>query len=218
MSRLRRIGGGGGGSRTVTPEAMRETHGFDAQAVFQLKTAVWKKPVHGERIGPPAESKTGRTAMLSTFRLLTTTVVASLGFAMFAAPSFAGECPADKVMANATPPGAMAPKDVTDTVVGSVKLDAYNIPGRELRLRKLVIKKGGVVPWHEHNLRPANIYIESGEVTEYRSNCAVPIVHKAGDVVPEQGEIAHWWKNTGNKTAVLYSADILPPSADAKVM
>ncbi len=148
-------------------------------------------------------------------KLLAAAVACSAIAVSFAGTASAGECPVDKVMAGATKPGPMEPMKVTDTVVGDVKLDAYQIPGRELRLRKLVIQKGGVVPWHEHNTRPANIYIQSGTVTEYRSNCAVPIVHKAGDVVPEMGDIAHWWKNTGKTIAVLFSADILPPP-DAK--
>ena len=48
----------------------------------------------------------------------------------------------------------------------------------------------------------------SGTVTEHRSNCEVPIVHKAGDTVAEFGDFSHWWKNTGNKPAVLLSADV----------
>jgi hypothetical protein len=33
-------------------------------------------------------------------------------------------------------------------------------------------------------------------------------MHKPGDVVPEI-EISHWWKNLGDKTVVLLSADLL---------
>jgi quercetin dioxygenase-like cupin family protein len=158
---------------------------------------------------------TSKTRTISPRKLFAAAVAVSAIIAGFTGTASAGECPADKVMAGATKPGPMEPMKVTDTVVGDVKLDAYQIPGRELRLRKLVIQKGGIVPWHEHNKRPANIYVQSGTVTEYRSNCAVPIVHTAGDVVPEMGDIAHWWKNTGKTTAVLFSADILPPP-DAK--
>jgi quercetin dioxygenase-like cupin family protein len=133
--------------------------------------------------------------------------------ALAAAANFvqAGECPADKVKDNAVTSGEMMPKKVTDTVLASIDLapkgDAFK--GDALRLRKLVIQPGGVVPWHDHKTRPANIYVVSGTVTEYRSTCAVPIVHRAGDTVAEFGEkLAHWWKNTGNKPAVLISADV----------
>ena len=59
------------------------------------------------------------------------------------------------------------------------------------------------------------IYIVSGEVVEYASNCAQPIVHKAGDVAPEKKGTSHWWKNTGSTPAVLISVDLFPMAADA---
>ena len=60
--------------------------------------------------------------------------------------------------------------------------------------------------------------IIAGEITEYASNCAVPIVHKAGEVAPETSATAHWWKNTGKKTVVLISADLLKVGDDAHMM
>jgi quercetin dioxygenase-like cupin family protein len=79
-----------------------------------------------------------------------------------------------------------------------------------MRLRKLVIAPGGVVPWHEHSERPANIYVLSGEIVEYRANCLVPIVHKTGEVASEFGVgFAHWWKNTSAAPVELLSADIV---------
>ncbi|MGB6438862.1 MAG: cupin, partial [Methyloceanibacter sp.] len=45
-------------------------------------------------------------------------------------------------------------------------------------------------------------------------NCAAPIVHKAGDVVAETPEVSHWWKNLGDKTVVLLSADLLKDKND----
>ena len=72
----------------------------------------------------------------------------------------------------------------------------------------LACSQAGVVPWHSHGERPAIIYIIKGTIEEYASNCAVPIVHKAGDVTAETKDISHWWKNTGEETAVLISADL----------
>jgi len=83
-----------------------------------------------------------------------------------------------------------------------------------LRLRRLTIAPGGFVPWHSHGDRPAIIYIGGGEVTEYASNCAVPIVHKSADVARETHVTSHWWKNTGKETAVLLSADLLHDASD----
>ena len=134
----------------------------------------------------------------------------------FAAPlvstaAMANDCPADKVGTDVMKPGAMAPKDVTDTVIATIDLgQGYNVDGRLLRMRKLVVQPGGIVPWHSHAERPANIYIVSGAITEYRSTCAVPIEHPTGDVTAEHGNLSHWWKNNTTKPAVLISSDIVP--------
>jgi quercetin dioxygenase-like cupin family protein len=124
----------------------------------------------------------------------------------------AGECPANKVAADATKPVTTPAKGVTDTVIGSIDVskEPAKIDGRLFRLRKLVIQPGGVVPWHSHGDRPAIIYIVKGEATEFASNCSVPIVHKAGDVAVETSKTAHWWKNNGSSPAELLSADLLP--------
>jgi quercetin dioxygenase-like cupin family protein len=64
------------------------------------------------------------------------------------------------------------------------------------------------VPWHSHGDRPAIIYIISGQITEYASTCAVPVVHKAGEATPEMHATSHWWKNDGNQPVELLSADL----------
>jgi quercetin dioxygenase-like cupin family protein len=144
------------------------------------------------------------------------------GTALLLAASFAqaGDCPKDKMMAGATKPGATTPSGVTDKVLGAIDLggEIVKVDGYKLRLRRLVVGAGGVVPWHEHKERPALIYIVSGQITEYRSSCAVPIVHKAGDLAVESGDLAHWWKNTTKKPTVLISSDILHDGGDAKSM
>ena len=134
-----------------------------------------------------------------------------------AGAAFAGDCPADKRVADGQgqKPGPSAPKDVTDMVRASTDLskEPLALQGRQFRLRQLEMQPGGIVPWHSHNERPAMIYIVSGEVVEYASSCAVPIVHRAGDVAPEKNGTSHWWKNTGNKPAVLISVDLFPGTA-----
>ena len=135
-------------------------------------------------------------------------------FAAIAPAAQAGECPADKRVADGKgqPPGPSMPKDVTDRVRYTTDLskEPLALQGRLFRLRQLEMKPGGIVPWHSHNERPAMIYIVSGEVVEYASSCAVPIVHRAGDVAPEKNGTSHWWKNTGNVPAVLISVDLFP--------
>ena len=143
--------------------------------------------------------------------------VAALAFA--ANVAFAGECPADKRVADGQgqQPGPGAPVGVVDKVRASTDLarEPAAIKGRQFRLRQLDIQPGGIVPWHSHNERPAMIYIVSGEVVEYASNCATPIVHRAGDVAPEKNGTSHWWKNTGSTPSVLISVDLYP--GDAKM-
>ena len=53
------------------------------------------------------------------------------------------------------------PKDVTDDVLSAIDLSPKggDFNGTMLRMRKLVVQPGGVVPWHDHSERPANIYI-----------------------------------------------------------
>src|SRR6516162_962728 len=93
------------------------------------------------------------------------------------APSVAsaGSCPADKTGVNLRAPDKTRAKGVTDNVIASsdVAKVPVHIDGRLFRLRRLVIQPGGVVPWHSHGDRPAIIYIERGEVTEYASTCSV---------------------------------------------
>jgi quercetin dioxygenase-like cupin family protein len=138
--------------------------------------------------------------------------IAATALAGAMVPAFAGECPAGKQVTSGKgqKPGATEPKGVTDTVLGSTDLagEPLGIDHRLFRLRQLVIEPGGVVPWHSHENRPALIYVLRGEVTEYASTCAVPIVHKSGEVAPETHLTSHWWQNTGKQTAVLLSADL----------
>ena len=110
----------------------------------------------------------------------------------------------------------LKPVGVTDTVIASIDVDKApfrhqrpQLPHAQARHRA-----GGIVPWHSHADRPAIIYIIEGEINEYASNCAVPIVHKAGDVVAETPGVSHWWKNLGDKTVVLLSADLLKDPND----
>ena len=130
--------------------------------------------------------------------------------ALLASPASAGQCPADKTKAGVRTSGEMKPKDVTDNVLGMIELgqEKVALADRRLRLRKLVVQPGGVVPWHSHEDRPALITVVSGTVEEYASNCAVPIRHTAGDVSVEKLGVRHWWKNTGKTPAVLLSADL----------
>lgn len=134
----------------------------------------------------------------------------------FSSAAVAGECPADKFKAGARAPVTHEAKGVTDTVLGAIDLEKEpaNIKERQLQFRKLAIEPGGIVPWHSHDDRPALIYIAEGEIVEYASNCAVPIVHKPGEISVEKNGTSHWWQNLGSKTVVLFVGDILHDKND----
>jgi len=128
----------------------------------------------------------------------------------FAFSAQAGECPADKRMANARQPVNLPAAGVVDTTLGAIDLgkEMAKITGRELRFRKMTIAPGGVVPWHSHDDRPALIYVAQGEIIEYASNCAAPIFHKAGEIRAETHGTSHWWKNLGDQEVVLFIGDV----------
>ena len=138
------------------------------------------------------------------------------GSAAFVSTAIAGECPADAMKPNAREPVTFQPVGVTDITLAAVDLSKEMIQAKDhqLRFRKLTIAPGGIVPWHSHDDRPAIIYIAEGEIVEYASNCAAPIVHKAGDIRPEKQGTSHWWKNLGDKTVVLFVGDVLHDKSD----
>ena len=157
-----------------------------------------------------------------TFSLGRSALAAAAVTAVFSTAALAGQCPADKVVADGKgqPMSHAAAKGVTDTVIGSIDLahEAPRLADRKFRLRRLVVQPGGIVPWHSHGERPALIYIVSGTIVEYRSTCAVPIVHHGGQTAEETHATSHWWKNTTRTPVVLLSADILHDKADHKTM
>jgi quercetin dioxygenase-like cupin family protein len=143
------------------------------------------------------------------------TAIAAVLFVSASTHVFAGDCPKDQVTTGAFLPGETKPKDVTDDVISAVDLSSKGkaFKGYMLRVRKLVVQPGGIVPLHKHDIRAANIYILEGEITEYRTTCKVPLLHKAGDVTAEFGaDLSHWWRNDSTKPTIILSSDLLPPA------
>ena len=141
-----------------------------------------------------------------TFRQIATAAALTL-----AGLAHASQCPADKVAAKELPGAASAPVGVVDTELASIELGAENVKldQRRLRLRHMTIMPGGIVPLHSHEDRPALIMVNAGEIYEYSSKCAVPILHKAGETAREFMGTKHWWKNTGSVQVDLTIGDIV---------
>ena len=145
---------------------------------------------------------------MNILKLSQTAVVASL---LAVGIAQAGECPAGKSTANELPGAATAPMGVTDTELAAIDLAKENVKleQRRLRMRHMTILPGGIVPLHSHEDRPALIMVNSGEIFEHSSKCAVPILHKAGDIARESLGTRHWWKNSGAQPVELTIADIV---------
>jgi len=160
----------------------------------------------------------------TTMKTSTIAAIIAGAFSIAATVANAGECPADKRVADGQGQKKVThgAKGVSDMVRASTDLaqEPVALQGRLFRLRELNVQPGGIVPWHSHDARPAMIYIVSGEVTEYASNCAAPIVHKAGDVAPEKKGVSHWWENKGKAAVKLISVDLFPVAdmKDEKMM
>jgi quercetin dioxygenase-like cupin family protein len=144
-------------------------------------------------------------------RVAPSALLAGIVSLLVAVPALAGECPADKVGANALPNAPTAPVGVMDMELASIDLSNENVklPERRLRMRHMEIQPGGVVPLHSHEDRPALIMVNQGQIFENSSKCTVPILHKANEISREFLGVKHWWKNEGNVVVVLTIADIV---------
>jgi quercetin dioxygenase-like cupin family protein len=187
---------------------------FKRHTAFHFRSVIREIPQQADAITASGQTQFLENDM-TTFKLLATgglrLAAAVASITAVTGLASAGECPAGKMKEGAVTSGPTAPAGVTDTVIGSIDLTPKggDFKDQLLRLRQLTIAPGGIVPWHEHSTRPANIYVLSGTIEEYRASCSVPIVHKAGDVAQEFGKgFAHWWKNTGSEPVVLLSADV----------
>jgi len=129
-------------------------------------------------------------------------------------PAMAVGCPDGKGGVDVRAPDHTPASGVTDTVVNSIDLskEPAHVEGRIMRLRKLVVQPGGVVPWHSHHDRPAIILITKGTIVEYASDCSVPIVHTPGSTSIETQTTSHWWRNETKEPVELFSADLFPTS------
>ena len=140
-------------------------------------------------------------------------VQGAIAFAMLsiASPAIAGACPAGQAGSNALTGHPTAPKGVTDTVVAAIDVAKdFGIESRNFRMRRLIVQPGGIVPFHSHHTRPALIATIRGTISEYRTDCRVPVKHSAGEVVAEGLGLSHYWVNEGSETVELLSADLLP--------
>jgi quercetin dioxygenase-like cupin family protein len=123
----------------------------------------------------------------------------------------AGECPKDKILLTPRSIESKASVGVTHETLGLINLKGWRGVGDLfLRTRLLKIAPGGIVPTHNHDDRPALVYIVKGEIIEHNTYCLVPILWKAGEESREFGPgFGHWWENKGDTEVVLTSSDVV---------
>lgn len=141
--------------------------------------------------------------LLSTMQTPMAAVAATVCLlARASAPARAGECAQDSVVlvGNGSSSGPAMPEGVTDTVLASTDLAGWieAIGNRKLHVRAPIIQPGGIVPWHGHRDRPALTQAVRGAILEHRSTCAVPVLHKAGEVSVETKHVMRWGETTGS--------------------
>jgi quercetin dioxygenase-like cupin family protein len=147
--------------------------------------------------------------MKSLVTISSASIALATALGLSAPRAFAGECPAGRSGVNMLAEHPTEPRGVTDTVIGSIDLGReLGVDGRDLRLRRLIVQPGGIVPFHSHEGRPAIIITLSGQILEYASNCRAPIMHRAGETVRETAAVSHYWVNRGKTVVELLSADV----------
>lgn len=111
--------------------------------------------------------------------------------------------------------GPSQARDISNKVLGNTALAEEGIAslaGRNLRTRFWTINDQGIVPIHDHANRPAVFTILSGEIYEYTSTSDERVLHTAGGLALEEGELAHWWLNEGDETVHLIAFDVYQPN------
>ena len=117
------------------------------------------------------------------------------------------ECPAARTQANARTSSDTQAVGVEAVDVGFVPLGSD--PTRSVRLRRITVQPGGVIPWHNHEALQGMALLVQGEMTEYRNTCLDPIVHHAGDVTREDAATAHGWRNESEEIAVILVSHVV---------
>ncbi len=145
-------------------------------------------------------------------KLPRTTAAALAVASLLPVMALAGECPPDQKLAEPRELEMAPDIGIKRPILAAVPLTGWRDLGEmSLRLRQLTVLPGGVVPTHWHNDRPSIVYVISGEIWEHSNHCAVPILHRAGEVTPEFGDShGHWWENTTDEPVVLISTDVVP--------
>jgi quercetin dioxygenase-like cupin family protein len=81
-----------------------------------------------------------------------------------------------------------------------------SLDGYQMRARKIIVPVGVSISEHKHTARPGIVYVESGEIIEYRGKNSRLL--KAGDSLIEDFSTVHSYKNESDSECVLIAFDI----------
>jgi len=147
-------------------------------------------------------------------RILATAAALALAGAIGLAPggATAGACPEEHKL---TRPRAV--EDAPDVATLREILATVSIKGWRgsgdllLRIRRIIVLPGGIVPTHSHEDRPSIVTIITGEIIEHSAFCAIPVLHRTGETTPEFGPgHTHWWENRSSAPVIIISTDVVP--------
>ena len=117
------------------------------------------------------------------------------------------------------PAGARNIKNVPIANAPLAEEGLSQIAGYNLRTRSWNISGDtGIVPIHSHADRPAIVVTLTGEIYEYRSDVEVRILHSAGGISLEEGNVTHWWLNEGPEDVRLIAFDVYNANTDTMEM
>jgi quercetin dioxygenase-like cupin family protein len=117
------------------------------------------------------------------------------------------ECPPAHHRADAHSEGFGASAGVSSEDIAFTPLASD--PTRAMRLRRIVVQPGGVIPWHDHTAIQGMALLVSGEMVELRNTCLDPITYRAGDVAIEDVNTAHSWRNESDEIAVVLVSHVV---------
>ncbi len=118
----------------------------------------------------------------------------ALSFNSFAEPEIESSQKADKTMI------------VTELQKFNPETQIPALKGYNLRARKIIVPAGVSIAEHAHDTRPGVVYVESGEIVEYRGETSRLL--KAGDSLIEDATTVHSYKNLSDKDCVVIAFDL----------
>src|ERR1700747_1598657 len=90
----------------------------------------------------------------------------------------ADECPEDKILHEHSEIGWKDDVGIRRKTLALIDLTGWkNIGDLRMRMRRLTIPPGGIIPTHEHTDRPSLVFFVKGEVIEHNTRCGAQIVH-----------------------------------------